>query len=158
MIKFKTIRPFIEELAVLLFVVFLIIEGFLFTNLVEIKIKAHYLTIVAIAIVGVYFFSLFYNVVNLGLKALFDYIFQRTTTEKFTFIKQEPIRASGLLEKYNRKGQKIRCIYHLINVKKENDLYTFWSSNYADLIEGKVYEITFATSSGILLNFIPVEQ
>lgn len=151
MVKFKIIRPFIIELLTFIFVICGIFLGLLAGNYIEIIFHINLFTIGIITIVVLFIILYFSRVVNIGVKALIDFIFQQTKQGKYIFIRQLPYQASIFTEKFGPNHKRSLGMYYLIQVKNCEQIYTFISPSYVELEEGKVYIITSARSSHILL-------
>ena len=153
MIKFKMIKPFVTEMLILLFVVVSIIVGLLTGKFIEITIKPHLITFSFFLIAIGLFLSLFSRVINLGARAMFDYIFQSTKTDNYEFIEELPYRASVFSEKFASDSKQTYGMYYLIQVKKDGKVSTFISSSFLDLKPGKKYILKTTTSSHIVLEW-----
>ena len=153
MFKFKMIKPFIEEMLILIFVAVVVTVGLLLEKFIEITIKPHLLSITAFVIVIGLFLFLFSRVINLGIKAIIDYIFQRTKTGSYEFIKELPYRASVFSEKFTANADRSYGMYYLLQVKKDDKILTFISSSFLDLETGKKYIFKTAASSCIVLDW-----
>ena len=153
MFKFKIIKPFVEEMLILFFVVVGVTVGLLSGKFIEITIKPHLLSITASVIVIGLFLFLFSRVINLGVKAIIDYIFQRTKTGSYVLIKELPYRASVFSEKFTADADRSYGMYYLLQMKKDDKVLCFISSSYLDLKTGKEYIIKSAASSCIVLDW-----
>lgn len=137
MFKFKIIKPFVTEMVILLFVVAGVTVGLLTGKFIEITIKLHLITIAFIIIVIGLFLALFSRVVNLGARALFDFIFQSTKLDNYEFIKELPYYASVFSEKFGPNSERSYGMYYLIQVKKDDEILTFISPFFLDLKPAK---------------------
>ena len=135
--KFKMIKPFVTEMLILFFVVAGVTVGLLTGKFIEITIKPHFIPIASLIIVIGLFLSLFSRVVNLGVRAMFDYMFQSTKTDSYEFIKELPYHASVFSEKFAANSERSYGMYYLIQVKKGDKVFTFISSSFLDLKTGK---------------------
>ena len=150
--SFSSIKPFLVEMITFLFVVITVFIGLLVCNLVEIIIHPHLLTITAFGLLLIIFISLFSKIVPIGIRAIFDFLFQNVREDTYVFIRTQPYRASVFTEKSTANYGRSYGMYYLVQVKKENQIYTFISAGYVDLVEGESYLIKSGQSSSIYLN------
>ena len=156
--KFKTIKPFVIELITFVFVISVIIIGLLVGDFIEISFHMHLITIIAIALIIIPLLSLFSRIVNLGVRALVDFVFQKTKEGVYEFLDEQPYEASVFTEKVGKNHERSFGMYYLIHLKKGNEVYTLISASYVDLIKGKTYIIKSGWSSNIFLNSVPIEE
>ncbi len=147
------IKPFVAEMLILLFVVVSVIVGLLTGEFIEITIKPHLITLAFFIIVIGLFLSVFSRVINLGVRAIFDYIFQSTKTGNYEFIKTLPYHASVFSEKFAANTERSYGMYYLIQVKKDDQMLTFISSSFLDLKTGKRYIFKTTALSHIVLEW-----
>ena len=150
-IKFKMIKPFIFEMLTLLFVIGIVLYGFLMYRFIEIKIHINLLTFTAILSLFVSFISLFSRIVTIGVRALIDYFFQNVKEDNYIFYKEEAYEASSFTEKIDKNRERQLGMYYLIHAKKGNEMYTFISPQYIEMTEGEEYRLKTAKFSKILL-------
>lgn len=150
-IPFQKIKPFVAETAVFLFVVILIPVGLLCGGLIEVTVRLHVLTVALGVLLLVLLLSLLFRVVLWGVKALFDYIFQRTRTDTYEFVQQMPYRASMFSEKWVTHTERSVGMYYLIQAKKGADAVTLLSPEFLALTAGKSYVFETAASSRIII-------
>ena len=158
MIKFKTIKPFVEEFIVLCFVIFTIFTVFLYTKQISI-IKEKPFVIAGIIVIAVTSIMLFVQIVNVGVKALIDFIFQLVKSDNYKFICFCPYEASIFADKFIdwSRGRKSRT-YYLIIAEKEKNIYAFISETKADMEIGQVYTLTTTKHSNILIDYISINS
>ena len=132
MIPFKKIKPFVFELLVFLFIVFFISFTILAEGFVTIIFSPNLITVSLSIILLICFIYLFSRVVNIGFRVLIDYLFQKADKDKYTFIKQLPYSASVFSEKWDKNHRRSIGMYYLVQVKKEDKIYTFLSPCYLE--------------------------
>lgn len=150
--KFKSIKPFFAEMMFFLFVVAFTFVGLLACNWVEIIIHTNLLTITAIGFVLISFISLFSKIVPIGVRATFDFLFQSVKEDTYIFLRTQPLRASVFTEKFTSDGGRSYGMYYLIQTQKENEIYTFISPSYIDLVENGSYIIKSGRTSNVFLS------
>ncbi len=150
--KFKSIKPFVMEFVTFVFVIVVILTSFLVGNFIEIRVKMHLLTVAALIVVTVVFIALFSRVVNTGVKALVDFALQRIKEDTYVFLLEQPYKASIFAEKCGHSHERSVGMYYLIQAKKDDEVFTFISPIYLELVEGKAYIITSGRSSHIIVN------
>lgn len=153
MVKFKIVKPFVMEMLVFLFVFVVVTIGLLTGNYIEITINPNFITISLIVILIALFLGLFSRVVNIGFRALFDFVFQRSKTYNCLFINELPYRASVFSEKFNKNNELSYGMYYLIHMKNDEETLTFVSPVYLGLDAGKRYTFRIASSSHIVLDW-----
>ena len=151
--SFKTIKPFIMEFIILIFVVIGGAVLLLVGNIIKIHINKSVILVIASIIIFFVIISLFSRIVNITIRALIDYISQKTKSDDYIFIKEESYQASMFTEKYDRNHNSVIATYYLIHTKKNNKVYTFLSSSYLEMKEGKMYTIKSGKYSNILTNY-----
>lgn len=156
--KFKMIKPFVVELITFTFVVSVTCIALIAGNFIEIIFHMHLLTIVAVGLVLALLLSLFSRIVNTGVKALADFLFQKTKEDVYVFLKEQPYKASVFTEKFGYSRERFVGMYYLIHLKKGNEIYTLISSTYIDLVEGKTYRVKSGRSSNIFISSNPIEE
>lgn len=155
---FKMIKPFIVELITFIFVVSVICIALITGNFIEIIFHMHLVTVVAIVLVLTSLLSLFSRIVNTGVKALTDFMFQNTKEDVYVFLKEQPYKASVFTEKFSYCHERSVGMYYLIHLKKGEKIYTLISSSYIDFVEGKTYRVKSGYSSNIFLSSNPIEE
>jgi len=150
-LKFKMIKPFIFEMLTLLYVIGIVLYGFLMFRFIEIKIHINLFTFTAILSLFVSFTSLFSRIVTIGVRALIDYFFQSVNEHSYIFYKEEAYEASSFTEKIDKNRERQLGMYYLIHAKKGNEMYTFISPQYIEMTEGEEYILKTAKLSKILL-------
>lgn len=149
--KFRIIKPFVVEMFTFVFVISSLFICLLMCNLIEVIIHVHLLTVTAISFVFISFISLFSKIVTTGFSALFDFFFQNIREGEYIFLEEQPYRASIFTEKFGHDHEPSYGVYYLIHVKKENEIRTFISPSYVELIKDEMYLIKFGKSSKILI-------
>ena len=150
--SFRSIKPFFVEMITFLFVTTTIFIGLLVCNLIEVYFYANILTISVVGLILVLFISLFSKTIPIGIRATCDFLSQNVQEDTYVFLKIQPYRASIFTERFTTNHERSYGMYYLIQTKKENQIHTFISSAYVDLIEGKTYLISSGRSSNIFLN------
>lgn len=153
--KFKTVRPFVLEMFVFIFVIVGIVFGVLVGNYIEIHFNMHLITVAFIILVMVILISYSSRIINLGIRAMLDYVFQHVKEEEVKIIKVLPYRASVFAEKYGRKGEIHSSIgmYYLYQVKSHRGKFELISPYYLDLCEGSSYIVKVAMLSSIIVTY-----
>lgn len=149
--SFKMIRPFVVEMITFILVVGTILVALIAGNFIEIIIHMHLLTVGAICFVLVWLIALFSRIVNTGVKALTDFLFQSTKEDIYIFLNEQPYRASIFAEKFGHDHDRSVGMYYLIHFKKEEEIFTLISPSYVHFVEGKAYRVKFGRASNILL-------
>lgn len=153
MIKFRMVRPFVMEMAVFLFAIFVVLFCFLMEDYIVIAIDFNFLTVCLIVILLGYFMFLFSRIINMGVRALFDFVFQKTKNDTYVFLKTLPYVASSFTEKWGHNRETSIGMYYLVQVEKEGNIITLISPSFLNFKEGNVYNITSAFSSRIILSY-----
>lgn len=150
-LPFKKIKPFVAETAVSLFVMILIPVGLLCSGLIEVTVRLHVLTVALGVLLFVLLLFLLFRVIRWGVKALFDYIFQRTRTDTYEFVQQLPYRASLFSEKWVTHTERSVGMYYLIQAKKDAGAVTLISPEFLALTAGNNYVFETAAFSRIII-------
>ena len=150
--KFRTIKPFVIELLTFIFVVGCVIIGLLTGNLIEITFHMHLLTLTALALLLVSLVSLFSRIVNTGIRALMDFVFQSVKEDCYTFLGEQPYKASIFTEKFRHNHETSYGMYYLLHLRKGKEVYTYISSSYVDLVGGETYIIKTGCSSKVFIS------
>ena len=124
--KFRMIKPFVMELIIFIVVIGGVFYGLLAENFIEIKIRAHLLTVTAFLIVIVSLLTLFSRIVNTGIRALIDFVFQHTREDNYVFLEEKPYVASVFTEKVNHERERSYGMYYLVYVRKSEKVYTYF--------------------------------
>ena len=151
---FKPFRPFITEMLIFIFVVAIVLIGLLSSKLIEISIHVHLITIALFAILILVLLYHLNRVIRVGIRGLIDYLSNNIIMDEYTFISQEPFHASVFSEKIGKNGLRSLGVYYLVHVKRNDQLYTFISSNYLDLEVGKTYRICCGKTSSIITDYL----
>lgn len=149
--KFRMIKPFVMELIIFIVVIGGVFYGLLAENFIEIKIRAHLLTVTAFLIVIVSLLTLFSRIVNTGIRALIDFVFQHTREDNYVFLEEKPYVASVFTEKVNHERERSYGMYYLVYVRKSEKVYTFLSPIYVEMTPNETYTIRTGYFSKILL-------
>lgn len=158
MIKFRQIKSFVYELLILLFV--LAVGTACLTELkwIEIVIHPNFLFIATAIVLLIVIGKYLSRIINWGIRAFFDYVFQRTCVQKGYYIKQLPFYASSLLDTRARNGVISKGMYYVVEIECAGALHTLLSSKYLPLEEGKEYSFKIAASSLIILEVEKIIQ
>lgn len=148
---FRMIKPFVVELITFVLVLGVVFGALLVGEWIEITFHIHLLTVVAVAFVFVALLSLFSRIVNTGIRALTDYIFQSVIEDSYTFLNEQPYKASIFTEKFYDNHERAVGMYYLVHFEKDDKIYTYISPSYIKLEEGKVYSVKAGRSSHIFL-------
>ena len=148
--KFNTVKSIIFEFIALTFIVGILIV-LLFNNFIEIYCDKF---IIKASLIIILFYAIycFFSIVNLGIRALIDYIFQKTITDKYIFMREEPYDNNIFTGKFDENHEQTIGIYYIIYAQKNNRIYTFISSSYKEMYTGKIYTIKAGKYSNILVS------
>ena len=149
--KFSVIKPFISEMLILIFCI-VALAWTLIGKDIEIIVHMNAVTFVAIILAVAYSFSLLTRILPTGIRALFDYMFQRTKEDRYVFIDMDSFRASDLTKKFDAELKVSFGMYYLIHLRKGKQIYTCISSSYVDLVKGKLYAIKTGCLSNIFID------
>lgn len=149
--KFAQIKPFVIEMITFVFAVSMIFIALLSGKILEIHFHVHLLIVVALLVVLISLISLFSRIVTTGIKVLVDYLLQTTTTIQAEFVAEHPYRASIFAEENTREGVKTFGMYYLIQLKKEDQIFTILAPVFVEFKEGVRYTVTFGRTSRVFL-------
>lgn len=155
--KFRTIKPFVIELLTFIFVIGCVTIGLFAGNFIEITFHMHLLTLTALALLFVSLVSLFSRIVNTGVRALMDFVFQNIKEDCYTFLDEQPYKASVFTEKFGHNHETSYGMYYLLHLRKGEEVYTFISASYVDLVEGELYIIKTGCSSKVFVSAKPTK-
>lgn len=151
MIKFRQVKPVVDELLLLLFVISVGIICFVGMKWIEIAIHPSFLfiatAVVLLVIVGKYLS----RIINWGVCAFFDYAFQRISVQKGIFKKQMPYYASSLLDTRTKSGVISKGMYYVVEIECAGVMHALLSTTYLQLEAEKEYSFRIAASSMIIL-------
>ena len=151
-VEFTSVKAFLVEMLVFLFITAFVFVCLLACGWVEIIIHTNLLTITAIGFVLISFVSLFSKIVPIGVRATFDFLFQSVQEDTYIFLRTQPLRASVFTEKFTSDGGRSYGMYYLIQTQRENEIHTFISPCYIDLVENEVYVIKSGRTSNVFLS------
>lgn len=155
--NFEIIKPFVTEMLIFVFTVCCIFIGLLAGSYVEITIHMHLLTFAAIVLVFTALISLFSRIMNTGIRALLDFVFQKTKEDTYVFLDVQPYKASVFSECFKSDRERAYGMYYLVHMKKNVKVYTFLSPTYIELIEGKQYAVRTGSLSGLFIDGVQLD-
>ena len=145
----KKIFPFIEEFLQLCFSFLLFVVLFKVAKFPLLLFHKNFLlnVFIYIALLSIVYFRS--RIFNTGIKALIDFIFQKTKEDVYEFIETNGFPASILA---SGKSKFMPVTFFLVQVKKDNEIFSFLSNTPLNLETGKLYRIKSGFFSGVLLD------
>lgn len=110
---FSKFKPFIFDLLSMLTATCIVVFGIIYNKWIEIKfIKINIVMIILIIMLLFYFFQLFNQTANIGIRAIFDFIFKKYLDAEVTFLEQSVSRRTAFSDKYGKyeKGHKVNVV------------------------------------------------
>lgn len=150
----NNLKGFIFEMLLLIVCITLILSGLLYNQLITITIRIHILTIALLILTITLLIYLYCKIINIGIKALCDFIISGETKIRGTCIKQYPFSASVFADKWDKNYEVRNDIRYYIVIKtSKNEHITLLSPGYLNVIDGMQYTFYIGKSSHIILAF-----
>lgn len=157
-LKFKSVKPFVFELLTMIGVIGVVLAFSLMLGDIKIYFNKNDIFLVTgIVLVLGWFLYIFVRVINLGVRSLVDYLFQKTVENEYTILSILPYRAS-IFSDSNTTNRYDCGMYYLVNCKNTNGTtFTFVVSKYLEINLNEKYILKTGMFSGVLIDCIEID-